>query len=173
MFGRRKKERLTWEVTTPDGTTEEMAEDMEYMDARLFVRINTHGNPAPEKHGDGDWYDLATAEDVKMKKGDLRVISLGISIETPTGYTTYILPRSSTPKKHGIILANSMGVIDHSYRGDNDIIGFPAYAIRDTTIPKGTRIAQMAIYRSPEDIAWEETDCLGNDDRGGFGSTGV
>ena len=83
MFGRRKKETVTKEVIYLDGTTEEVTEDIGYMDARLFVRINAHGNPVPEKHGDGDWYDLATAEDVEMKKGDLKDISLGISIETP------------------------------------------------------------------------------------------
>lgn len=138
----------------------------------MEVRINTHGNPMPQKHGDGDWFDVCTAEDAELKKGELKVISLGISVETPDGFTTYIAPRSSTPRRHGIILANSFGIIDHSYRGDGDVIGFPAYAIRDTFIPKGTRIAQLGIMPSPMDVSFVPTDNLGNDDRGGFGSTG-
>lgn len=138
----------------------------------MAIRINTHGNPLPKRNGDGDWYDLSTTEDHTLKEGDIKVLSLGISLEIPNGYTAYILPRSSTPRKHGIIMANSMGVIDHSYRGDNDIIGFVAYAFRDTFIPNGTRIAQLAVYPSPYGLEFLETDHLDNPDRGGFGSTG-
>ena len=139
----------------------------------MKVRINTHGNPVPEKAEGGDWYDLRTSEDVSLKEGELKIIPLGISIEIPKGYTAYILPRSSTPKKFGIQMVNSMGVIDQSYGGDNDILGFVAKALRDTTIEKGTRVAQLAIYKSPETLEFESVERLGNADRGGFGSTGI
>lgn len=138
----------------------------------MKVRINTHGCPVPTKQTVGDWYDMAAAETVSLKAGEVRVISLGISVDIPYGHTGYVLPRSSTPIKHGIIMANSMGVIDCSYKGDGDIWGFVAYSLRDTTIEAGTRIAQMCIAESPAHIEWEEVDSLGNENRGGYGSTG-
>lgn len=138
----------------------------------MNIRINAHGNGLPKRAEAGDWYDLSAAETVEMKAGEVRVISLGVSIELPEGCTAYILPRSSTPLKHGIIMANSIGVIDQKYNGDNDIIGFVAHAFRDTTIEKGTRIAQMAVYKSPERLHFIPVVSLGNKDRGGYGSTG-
>lgn len=139
----------------------------------MKVRINTHGNPTPERKEGGDWWDLAASETVEMKKGDMKIIPLGVSIEVPEGYLTYILPRSSTILKHKILLGNSTGVIDNAYNGDGDIIGFIAYAIEDTVIEKGTRIGQMAIYGKPIDVEFEVVEHLGNKDRGGYGSTGV
>ena len=137
----------------------------------MTIKINTHGNPMPEKHG--DWIDLSLAEDVMMQEGDFRLLSLGVSMELPEGYYAKILPRSSTPGKHGIILANSMGIIDHEYCGDDDIWRFPAYAIRDTQIKKGTRICQFCVVKQEEEIDLVQVDKLGNKNRGGLGSTGV
>lgn len=136
----------------------------------IKVPCNLHGNPIPPKNG--DWYDLAVSETVTLKAGTITIIPLGISIQLPEGYTAYILPRSSTPIKHGIILANSMGVIDHDYCGDDDILGFIAYALRDTTIDKGTRIAQMTVAPTSR-VLFLPQESLGNENRGGFGSTGL
>ena len=94
----------------------------------MEVRINTHGNPIPTNHeGKGDWFDLSVCEDIELKKGEYKQISLGISVETPIGYTTYVVPRSSTFKHYGIILVNSVGVIDSSYCGDEDIISLHSF----------------------------------------------
>lgn len=134
------------------------------------IRINTHGNPMPQKHG--DWIDLYTAENVTINKGELKLISLGVSMELPEGYYARVLPRSSTAMKWGILLANSMGIIDHEYCGDDDIWMFPAYAFRDTTIPKGTRICQFCIAKQEEEFNFEQVDSLNNHNRGGLGSTG-
>ena len=49
-----------------------------------------------------------------MKNGDFKNISLGVSMELPEGYEAHLLPRSSTFKNFGIILANGMGIIDNS-----------------------------------------------------------
>ena len=69
-------------------------------------------------------------------------------------------------------MANSMGIIENSYCGDNDIWGFPAVAIRQTVIPKGTRICQFRLVKQSETVEFEQVESLGNADRGGFGSTG-
>jgi dUTP pyrophosphatase len=94
-------------------------------------------------------------------------------MELPEGYEAHILPRSSTFKKFGIILSNSEGIIDNSFRGDNDIWGFPAIALRPTTIYRGDRICQFRIVKKQPQVEFEEVESLGNDNRGGFGSTGV
>lgn len=134
------------------------------------VRINLHGNKMPEKHG--EWTDLATAETVKMSPGEMKYISLGISMELPEGYYAQILPRSSTAKKWGIIMANSEGVVEHDYCGDNDIWMFPALAFRKVEIPVGTRICQFRMVKQETEPVFEAVDSLDNDDRGGLGSTG-
>ncbi len=136
----------------------------------LNIKINTHGNPLPESHG--EWTDLMLAEDITMKAGEFRILSLGVSMELPAGYYAQVVPRSSTCKKHGIILANSVGIIENEYRGDNDVWGFPAYAIRDTSIKKGTRICQFCVKKQEEKIKFVQVESLGNPDRGGWGSTG-
>lgn len=85
----------------------------------MKVRINAHGNALPEAHG--EWIDLCTAEDTTLSFLEYKIISLGISIEIPAGYYAHIVPRSSTFGKWGILLANSMGVIENDYCGDGDV----------------------------------------------------
>lgn len=136
----------------------------------MKVRINTHGNPLPESYG--EYTDLRTAEDVFLKEGEFRIISLGVSIEVPEDYYCQVVPRSGTCKHHGIIQANSVGIMEQSYCGDGDIWGFPAYAIRETFIPKGTRICQFCVKKREEPVEFIQVDSLGNEDRGGWGSTG-
>lgn len=126
-----------------------------------------------EKFDKGDWIDLRAAEDVRMKTGEFNLISLGISMQLPEGYHAQVLPRSSTFKNYGIIMANSMGIIDNSYCGDNDIWKFPAIAFRNTFIAKGDRICQFRIVKNSDCFKFETVETLGNADRGGIGSTGV
>lgn len=139
----------------------------------MEVKIKYHADITPiEAISKGNLIDLRCAEDVEMKKGEYKVISLGVSMELPEGYYAEVFPRSSTFKKHKILMANSVGIIDHSYCGDNDIIGFPAYAVEDTRIPKDTRIAQFKIVKDQPEFEFIRVDKLGNPDRNGYGSTG-
>lgn len=125
-----------------------------------------------EKIGVGDWIDLRVAERVEMKKGEYRLIRLGVGMILPAGYEALVLPRSSTPSKFGIMCANSMGVIDNSYSGDADEWKFPAVALKDTVIEKGDRIAQFRIMKNQPDIIFETVPHLKSESRGGIGSTG-
>lgn len=120
----------------------------------------------------GDWIDLRAAEDYRLTCGEYKLISLGISMKLPRGYEAHVLPRSSTPSKFGIILANSQGIIDNSYSGDNDVWHFPAIAVKDTVILKGDRICQFRIVKKMPKVKLVEVDRLGGKDRGGIGSTG-
>lgn len=126
-----------------------------------------------EANRKGDWIDLRSAEDVELKAREFKLISLGVSMRLPKGYEAHIVPRSSTFKNFGIIQTNHMGVIDNSYSGTNDIWKFPAYALRDTVIHKNDRICQFRIVKRQPEIYFEEVPELDEEDRGGFGSTGV
>lgn len=126
-----------------------------------------------EKIAVGDLIDLRAAEDVDMKQGELRLISLGIAMELPEGYEAHVYARSSTASKYGILVANAVGLIDSSYCGNNDIWKLNAYAIRDTHIDKNTRIAQFRIVKNQPEIEFVEVEELDGTDRGGFGSTGT
>ena len=123
--------------------------------------------------GKSDWIDLRASEDVYMRKGDFRLIPLGVAMEIPEGYEAHVAPRSSTFKNFHIIMSNSIGVIDHSYCGSADQWHCPAIALKDTLIKKNDRIAQFRIIENQPHIDFDEVDDLGNVYRGGIGSTGV
>lgn len=121
----------------------------------------------------GEWYDLRCAKDMYLITGELAYIPLGVAIELPEGYEAIVAPRSSAAKKFGIIQANSLGVIDHAYCGDNDEWMMPVYAIRNTTIHKNDRICQFRIQKIQPEAEIVYVSELGNKDRNGIGSTGT
>lgn len=123
--------------------------------------------------GKSDWIDLRSAEDVILKKGEFKLISLGVSMKLPKGYEAHIVPRSSTFKNFGIIQVNSVGIIDYSYSGDKDIWKYPVLATRDTEIHKNDRICQFRIVENQPMIIFNEVIKLDDTNRGGFGSTGI
>ena len=121
----------------------------------------------------GNWIDLRAAEDVTMKAGESKLISLGISMKLPNGYEAVMLPRSSTFPKYGILMANSQGVIDNNYSGNVDIWKFSAYATRDTVVKKNERICQFRLQKIQKNVRFNRVPSLSEDSRGGFGSTGI
>ena len=120
----------------------------------------------------GDWIDLRSAATIALKQGEFKLIPLGIVMKLPNGYEAHVVPRSSTFKNFGIIQANSMGVIDNSYCGENDQWFFPAIALRDTLINFNDRICQFRIIEKMKPVNFIEVDKLDEKSRGGFGSTG-
>lgn len=163
----------------------------------------------PRIINDGEWIDLVCAKDVELKapqsgvlrghtnengvisrvrnvEAEVTYIPLGVAMKLPKGYEAIILPRSSTPRRHGIMCANSIGVIDNSYCGNEDEWQFPAIPIRPTFIEEGIRICQFRVQLSQKATVWqklkwlftsgielEEVDNLSDTNRGGLGSTGV
>ena len=122
--------------------------------------------------GKSDWIDLHAAEEVTLKAGDFRLIPLGVAIALPEGYEAHVVPRSSTFKNYGLLQANSMGIVDYTYRGDNDQWFLPVYATRDVTVELNARICQFRIDKHQPQLSFEAVETLGNADRGGFGTTG-
>lgn len=131
------------------------------------------GAPHIEQVGWGSWIDLYTYEDVTLKAGQREYISMGVAMQLPQGYEAILAPRSSTFKRYGLLQSNSIGVIDSTYNGDDDIWCMPVVATRDIYIPKGTRICQFRIQKEQPKIHFVTVSSLGNENRNGFGSSGV
>ena len=141
----------------------------------MLIKIKYH-DPDIEKMGieqHGDWIDLRSAENVTLKPGAFKIISLGVSMKLPEGYEAHVVPRSSTFKKWGLLQANSMGVIDEAYCGENDVWGFPAFSPLGSTVRKGDRICQFRIVKKMEPVTFIEVEHMEDESRGGFGSTGT
>ncbi len=146
------------------------------MNNQQVIQIKYHSKEIEKLRyidGKSDWIDLRAAENVSLKAGDFTLVSFGISIKIPEGYEAHVVPRSSTFKNFGILQANSYGVIDSSYCGENDIWRMPVYAVRDTKIHVNDRIAQFRIMENQPQIVFEEVERMEGKDRGGFGSTGT
>ncbi len=139
----------------------------------------------PEEFKVGEWYDLKTTEDIKLKapqankmhirnkgkenEAEIRtrdvdfystLIPLGVAMEIPEGYEAVIAPRSSSFLKWGILQTNSIGIIDSSYCSDKDEWKMPVVATRTITIPKGTRICQFRIQLSQKATIWQKIKWL-------------
>ena len=80
-----------------------------------------------------------------------------------------LAPRSSTFKNYGLILVNSVGIIDQDYCGENDTNKFMYLNMRSepVSITKGERIGQGIIVKI-EKSEFELVEEMGNKDRGGF-----
>ena len=139
------------------------------------IRIKYHSDQIDKLRyidGKSDWIDLRSAEEISMKAGDFRLVDLGVSVQLPAGYEMLIAARSSTFKNYGLIQTNAVGVVDESYCSDEDHLKWPCYATRDTQIHVNDRICQFRIIEHQPVILFKEVETLGNETRGGFGSTG-
>ena len=132
----------------------------------------------------GDWIDLCVAEDVNMTSGEFKPISLGIVMKLPKGFEAYVLPRSSTGKKFGALMYNSMGIIDNSYCGPDDVWHILFYSPNGTKIKAGTRICQFRVspkmqagilaklkWLFTNKVEFVEVENFEGKNRGGLGST--
>lgn len=97
---------------------------------------------------------------------------IAISIHDP-GLVALLAPRSGLGIKHGIVLANTIGVIDSDYQGE---IGIGIYnrGTASYTIEPGERICQMMFVPVTQVALEVVSDFSQETERGagGFGSTG-
>ena len=121
-------------------------------------------------------YDVECAEDTivpSFKKGmNPTLIPTGIKAYMGDDEVLYLYNRSSNPKKKGLILANSVGVVDKDYYGNSDNDGHIMFAFfnikdEDITIKKGEAIGQ-AIFSK---YLITDDDVASGERQGGFGST--
>lgn len=124
-----------------------------------------------EQKKGSDWIDLRAAKDYVIPAGSHVLINLGVAIKLPEGYEAHLLPRSSTFKNYGLLLANGMGIIDNSYCGPTDYWLMSVYATRDTVVKKDERICQFRIVEKQPELDIIEGK-MTDPDRSGYGSTG-
>lgn len=171
------------------------------------IKIKVH-NPKcmPTIIKKGEWIDLASSSDYDLKAPTInagrykqqeglkqkevsyypQLIDLGVSMQLPKGYEAIIAPRSSNFKCFGVMQSNSIGVIDNSYSGTNDIWKCQVIPFMNGTINQGERVCQFRIQLSQKatflqklkwlfssGIKFEVVSELNNTDRGGYGTTGT
>ncbi|QJI52443.1 dUTP diphosphatase [Psychrobacillus phage Perkons] len=140
----------------------------------LQVKVKYFADIEPiAKIGIGEWVDLRASEDITLKSFEFKLIPLGVGFKLPKGYELNIVPRSSTYKNFKILQTNSYAVGDNSFSGNDDQYHFPALAIEDTFIEKGSRICQFRINRVMEKVEFQTVEFLDEVSRGGFGTTGT
>lgn len=156
---------------------------------KVKMRLIDEYSTKPQKQN-GNWYDCTTRKMeivrgdklthtlgktegvMPISKGDIVVMYLGFACDMGEGYEAQVKPRSSTFKKYGLLQGNAVGLIDDSYNGNNDEWMVYWYATRNTILPVNGRFCQMTIEKSNPKVNIELVEDLGNEDRGGFGTTG-
>ena len=126
-----------------------------------------------QQHVNDAGIDLRAANDYFIEPGDTVLVKCGIHLEIAPGFVGLIFPRSGLATKHGVSLANSVGVIDSDYRGE---IMCAMVSNRMHTINRYDRIAQLVTvpilqsgYEIVDSLLELSTTARG---AGGFGSTG-
>jgi dUTP pyrophosphatase len=142
-----------------------------------FNRLDPAGR-LPARATSGSFgYDLATVQEERIAPRETRVLAVGFKLardlphDASAGLAMLILPRSSLPLKHGLILPNSPGLIDADYAGP---LGIIVHNLRDepAVLPAGTRIAQAVFVELRFPVLEEAAHADEGRTRGGFGSTG-
>ena len=121
-------------------------------------------------------FDLFVPEGCVIAPGEMKFVSMGVKavVVEGNGETAHywLVPRSSISKT-GLMLANSIGVIDRSYRGD--LMGaFRNMSKEDVVLTRGQRLLQIVTRDMTSFNSVEIVDELDITERGegGFGSTG-
>lgn len=141
----------------------------------------------PEKADVGDLYDLKIYNITNLppcqrtKNGweifteDFIIVDFGVILQLPEGWRVNIYPRSSLFKRHGLILVNSVGIVDNAYRGKTDFIQGHFYCIKkghQSELLKYERIAQIEFVKIMPQVYINWIDRVEDKSRGGIGKTG-
>lgn len=118
-------------------------------------------------------FDFVTRADTTIEPGAIGLVPGNVVVKVPAGHMLIIAPRSSLPRKKGLVCPHSIGVIDQDYHGPEDEILIQVQNItkEPVTVARGDRIAQGLFVRVDR-AEWQEVDEHGAETRGGFGTTG-
>lgn len=121
-------------------------------------------------------YDIESAEDIVIPSFRMgtkpTLIKTGLKCYMENDEYLMLVNRSSNPVKRGLVLANSVGIIDADYYNnpDNDghlMYAFYNYSKEDITIKKGDAIGQAIFMK----YLLVDNDSSNDERKGGFGST--
>lgn len=145
----------------------------------LFLLPNASAAPfykSGQLNTENAGFDLYVPEETVFLPGEKKLVSMGVSavlIDGDNMKNYWLVPRSSISKT-GLMMLNSVGVIDKSYRGE--LMSF----LWNTTGEKvvvagGSRLVQIVAGDMGDMTSMTVVDRLPNSERGagGFGSTGV
>ena len=162
-----------------DGCAPQLSQNGEWVDLRAAADVHIDSPYANIKSKKG-------GETTRKVKFTHQYVPLGIAMQLPAGMEALVAPRSSSIRNFNFIQPNSPAVIDNSYNGDNDEWKGSILCVGEVNIKKGDRICQFRILPSQKATVWQKlkwlfssgveiriVDSLGNENRGGLGSTGV
>lgn len=119
----------------------------------------------PDYTGNGD-------SSILVGQGDILIVETGISMEMPEDWYNLAFARSSNFLKSGLMLTNSVGIIDHSYKGDNDTWKGVFYCTRSAKVDISKPLLQFTpIKDTIHQFEFKQVESLDNESRGGYGST--
>ena len=142
------------------------------MNTIKYKKLEPQVKDITRAHNTDAGIDLYLLNDSEVIGSEIAMCQTGIAVEIPTGYVGLLIPRSSTYKL-GVELANTIGVIDSSYRGELKLAMRNTNNSKYTKLSAGTKIAQLVIVQCLI-LQPELVDELSETERGegGFGSTG-
>lgn len=152
-------------------------------DSGLDVTIQGYQRMINGKLSEITWFDEEPEDErnVILFPGRRLIVKTGLRINIPSSddpnytFEIQVRPKSGLALKQGIMIVNTPGTIDNTYRGDIDILIYNS-DIWEQNFIMGQKIAQLVINRVYIGDVWEEvTEFKNNTDRstGGFGSTGL
>lgn len=139
-----------------------------------FMKTDPKAVLPARQHPTDAGFDLASIEPARtLHPGDHAVFDTGIAVALPPNTVGLVYVRSSLGFKHGVTLSNSVGVIDHSFRGTLKV-SLVHHGNETISILPGDRIAQLVVTPLVSGLVSVEVESLDETDRGagGFGSTG-
>jgi len=142
--------------------------------AALLYRVLTPTGLAPTKaYADDAGFDLYCDADMVIEPSTFVDVPLGVAIKVPEGTWGLLTARSSTLRKHGLMVAQ--GVIDCGYTGPL-FAGVWNMTNEPVKIEHGMRLVQYILMTNASlDVEAQQVDELPKTERGasGFGSSGV
>lgn len=123
----------------------------------------------PEYEKGAACFDLFCREAVTILPKEVKLVPLNIAVKIPENYALLIFVRSSTPMKKGLMLANSVGIVDPFYCGEKDEVLCELLNFTDSPVKihKGEMFAQGMLVKS-EVVNWKEVDQMGEKGLGGY-----
>ncbi len=130
--------------------------------------------PLPEYKTIGSaGFDFVVCETITVPSGGVAYAPLNVCIAPPEGHMILLAGRSSLHKR-GLMLANGVGIGDQDFSGNGDEYHAALYNFSNepVTVNRGERIVQGVLKPIIRSV-WHEVEDMGQEDRGGFGSTGI
>jgi dUTP pyrophosphatase len=139
----------------------------------LWVQAQRPEHVPVRKHPDDAGFDLFVSEETAIPAGETRDVPCGCAIQLPEGVWGLVMGRSSTRRKHSLIVHSN--VIDTGYRGPL-FVSVDNVGKDEFTATPGMRLGQLVpLPNVAADLVAVETVALQPSARGlaGFGSTGL